>query len=130
MIFSIQHFVEDYLETLGLVGQDQYAVAVANLYDGSRLKSNERQFLLALHRIRTTLFRANPKLNRADFEQTLLKRLDSRFKKKIPSDNPTTFPGGVAPERAQITKATRKSISGLLEGYKHAVESRAIEMFW
>jgi len=130
MIFSIQRFVEDYLKACGLSGGDQYAVALANLYDHSRVDKNEQQFLLAMRRIRTTVFRANANLNRANFEKSLLKRLDTRFKKKLRSDNPTTFPGGVVLERARILKAKRKSINGLLKEFKHAVESKAIDTFW
>jgi hypothetical protein len=129
MIFSIQRFVEDYLERCRLSDPDQYAVSVANLYDRSRLKKKDREFLSSLHRIRTSFFRANSTLNRAQFEKELLKRLDSRFKKKLSGNNPATFPGGVAQERNRIS-TKRTTITDILDAFKHAVESRAVDSFW
>lgn len=129
MIFSIQRFIEDHLESRRLEDIDQYAVGIANLYDQSRKRKSDAQILASMHRMRTAFFRVNQTLNRADFEKSLLGRLDSRFKKKLLNSATLVFPGGVAKERVRI-RAARRSIHNLLKEFKNALESRAIDAFW
>jgi hypothetical protein len=45
MVFSIQRFIEDYLNKRRLNDADQYAVALANLYDDYRHGSSKDDFL-------------------------------------------------------------------------------------
>jgi hypothetical protein len=82
MIFSIQRYLEDYIERRSLTDADQYAVKVANLYQQKRSELSDSDLLRALHRVRTVFFRSNPHLNRLDFERKLIGLLDSRFLKK------------------------------------------------
>ena len=82
MVFSIQRFIEDYLNKRRIVDSDQYAVAVANLFDESRFDMSKQDFLLRMGRIKTSLFKQNRSLKRSEFESTLLSRLDAKFKKK------------------------------------------------
>lgn len=126
MIFSIQRYLEDLFERRGLADVDQYAVKVANLYDSRRPIEPDEDLLRALHKIRTIFFRNNSEVNRIQFESDLLKLLDDRFKKKLT----TEFPGGVTNERNQLSKRRRRNILSLLEVFCHAVEARAIDLFW
>jgi hypothetical protein len=128
MVFSVQRFIEDYLNRRSINDTDQYAVAVANLYDQSRSSLSQEEFLLRMRRIRTSLFRRNRALDRPGFETTLLRRLDAKFKKKL---NPSgqSFPGGLKSEARRFRKS-RRSIGKLLAGFKDAVEARAIDGFW
>jgi hypothetical protein len=130
MVFSIQRFLEDYFQRRRLEDADQYAVSIANLYDQSRAKKNDRQFLAAMRRVRTIFFRSNSTLNRAQFEKSLLGHLDNRFKKKATHNPIDSFPGGVVPERNKLLKQRRRTIQGLLSHFKSAVESRGIDSFW
>ena len=130
MIFSVQRFLEDHLNTRNLVDVDQYAVRIANLYDQTRSAKRERQFLASMGRIRTVLFRNNPELDRATFERDLLRRLDDRFKKKIVAEEATVFPRGVSPERRSLLRAPRRNIRVLLNEFRSAVEARAVDSFW
>ncbi|MGH9428150.1 MAG: hypothetical protein ACRD2L_17845, partial [Terriglobia bacterium] len=71
MIFSVQRYVEDYLERRGLTDNDQYAVKVANLYAAVRPTSSVPAFRKRLGSIHTVFFRANPSLVRSDFQAEL-----------------------------------------------------------
>lgn len=82
MIFSVQRYVEDYLERRGLVDNDQYAVKVANLFAGERHTIGDAAFQRRLGHIHTVFFRANPALARGAFEAELLDALDRRFPRK------------------------------------------------
>lgn len=82
MIFSIQRDLEDYFNRCGLGDPDQYAVAVARLYDRQRGSKTLRAFLSSMGRIRTTFFRANQGSPRAVLERKILDHLDGKFKKK------------------------------------------------
>jgi hypothetical protein len=130
MIFSIQRFLEDHFQKRRLEDPDQYAVSVANLYDRARPQKTEQQFLSAMRRIHTAFFRSNSSVDRSQFEKSLLKDLDSRFKKKAQDDAITSFPGGVSTERSRLRRQPRRSIRRLLDQFKKAVESRAIDSFW
>ncbi len=127
MIFSIQRYVEDYAAKRNLNDTDQYAVKLANLYDGERAKCDSGdEFLRKMHRIRTSFFVGNG-LDRSRFENQLLSRLDRKFKKKI---NPIdVFPGGVKASRAKLARKTR-SIGNVLAQFKSDVEARAVDAFW
>jgi hypothetical protein len=89
MIFSIQSYLEDYFDRRGLGDPDQYAVAVARLYDRERHGKAMPAFLAAMKRIRTAFYRRNDHLQRDTFERRLLAVLDGRFKKKDCSSSQT-----------------------------------------
>ncbi|SRR5712691_2365289 len=130
MIFAIQRYLEDYLERRQLRDVDQYSVALANLYAAKRGRSSKPEFQKSVRRIKTVFFRSNPALNRPDFERDLIARLDERFLKKKSVDGlPTVFPGGVAKERIRL-RARRRSMAGLLQQFKAAIEARAVDSFW
>jgi hypothetical protein len=130
MIFSIQRYLEDYVDRRQLKDVDQYSVSLANLYAAKRGRSSKSEFQKAVRRIKTVFFRNNPALKRQDFERELIARLDERFLKKKSIDGlPTDFPGGVAKERVRL-QARRKTMAGLLQEFKAAVESRAVDSLW
>jgi chemotaxis methyl-accepting protein methylase len=83
MIFSIQRDLEDYFNRCGFTDPDQYAVAVAKLYDRERQGKTPNAFLSSMTKIRTAFFRANDRVQRAAFERKVLTRLDGKFKKKV-----------------------------------------------
>jgi hypothetical protein len=87
VIFSIQTYLEDYFNQIGLADKDRYAVNLASLYDRKRHFESEGKFLSAMKRMRTTFYKRNSSISRVSFEKQLLKVLDSKFKKKdfIPS---------------------------------------------
>lgn len=82
MIFSIQTYLEDYFNRRGLGDPDQYAVALARLYDRERYGKSAPAFLADMRRIRTAFYRRNDHVQRDTFESKLLTVLDGRFKKK------------------------------------------------
>lgn len=82
MIFSIQTYLEDYFAKRGLADPDQYAVALARLYDRQRDNKAEPAFLVAMKRVRTIFYKRNDHIERDTFDRRLLSLLDSRFKKK------------------------------------------------
>lgn len=82
MIFSIQRHLEDYFSRRGLDDPDQYAVALAKLYDRSRHGTTAPAFLSSMNRMRTVFFRRNRQVQRDSFERKILELLDSKFKKK------------------------------------------------
>lgn len=127
MVFSIQRFIEDYLNKRGVNDVDQYSVAVANLFDECRFDMTKDDFLQRMGRIRTPLFKKNPALMRRQFESQLLTRLDTKFKKKI--SPATSFVGGLTKEASRF-RAKRRTIQSLLAEYKAAVESKAVDGFW
>lgn len=129
MLFAIQAYLEDYLNKRNLVDSDGYAVHLANLYFHQRSQSDIDSFLRRAMRIKTVMF-ANYKIrDRSEFERSLVRRLDQRFKKKLSSHNPA-FPGGTEQERIQLQKLPRRTIGGLLTEFKYAVEARAVDSFW
>jgi len=65
-------------------------------------------------------------VNRAEFESELIKLLNRHFKKNTLRE----FPGGVTIEERRLSQSHRKTIRLLLESFCHAVESRAIDVFW
>jgi len=129
MLFAIQAFVEDFISRRNLRDTDSYAVHVSNLYFHERLSLEDNGFRKRMRRIKTVFFDNNNIDNRAEFERTLLERLDKRFKKNLPTMNPS-FPGGITTEIKRLQKLPRKTVLALLRGFKSAVEARAIDMFW
>ncbi len=87
MIFSIQRYLEDYFERLGLRDADQYAIKLANIYASFGPTSSDKDVLHSIHRIHTVFFRNNDSLDRAEFENKLLASLNRKFKKKRQSLN-------------------------------------------
>jgi hypothetical protein len=83
MIFSIQRDLEDYFNRCGLGDPDQYAVALARLYDRQRGGKTLGAFLSSMGKIRTAFFRANQGSPRAVLERKILSHLDGKFKKKV-----------------------------------------------
>jgi len=83
MIFSIQHFLEDYFHHRNLSDVDQYAVKLANLYALRRKGKTGADFLKAMSRLQTVFYRNNSHLNRASLERDMLLHLDRRFKKNF-----------------------------------------------
>jgi hypothetical protein len=131
MIFSIQRYLEDLFSKRGLEDPDQYAVTLANLYDQQRNGANKDAFLRKMHLLKTIFFRANRGLERNDFEEDVLQRLDQKFVKKK-SSNPEyeLFPGGVVREKRRIDRTSRCTIRNVLTEFKRAIEARAIDVFW
>jgi hypothetical protein len=82
MIFSIQSYVEDYFNRRGLADPDQYAVALARLYDTGRQGKTPSEFLSAMKRLRTVFYKRNDHVERDTFDRRMLALLDSRFKTK------------------------------------------------
>jgi len=82
MLFTIQAYLEDYLSKRNLVDSDGYAVRLANLYFYQRSSKDIPQFLRSVRRIKTVLFANNGIGNRAEFERSLVRRLDNNFQKK------------------------------------------------
>jgi hypothetical protein len=129
MIFSVQRFLEDHFSRRALTDVDQYAVRLANLYGQRRWTQTRVAFEKRMHRIQTVVFRGNRIGDRLTFERGLLDVLEAKFPKKKSNSLPTSFPGGVAAEQKAIARA-RLSVRGLLDLFKRAVESRAIDNFW
>src|SRR5216684_4722264 len=109
MIFSIQHYLEDFFNQRNLEDVDQYAVKLANLYAGKRQTAKDEYILESMRRIQTVFYRNNAELDRPFLEREILRRLDRRFKKKVLEVDDCEFPGGVAPESAQLKKLERRS---------------------
>jgi len=129
LIFSIQRFLEDRFSQRGLSDNDQYAVRLANLYGQRRSGGSKAVFLKSMHRLQTVFFRGNSIADRTEFELALLDVLDGKFLKKKFNSLPTSFPGGVAAEQKKVAR-TRLSVHGLLDLFKRAIESRAVDSFW
>ena len=100
MLFTIQAYLEDYLNKQNLVDTDGYAVHLANLYFYYRSTMDVTAFLRKVRRIRTVIF-VNSDRDRAEFEKVLVDRLDRRFKKKAGTYNPA-FPGGTEFEKKKL----------------------------
>lgn len=128
MIFSVQRFVEDYLERRRLADIDDYAIGAATAFERAGAAASEDDVAQRLRRIRTALFRRNAGLNRAEFERQLARALKRRFPKKKDIELPA-FIGGLDSVRRRI-RSRRRSISSLLTEFGKAVESRAIDAFW
>jgi hypothetical protein len=129
MLFTIQTYIEEYLNKRNMKDPDGYAVRLANLYFYHRTKTEDTLFLTKIRRIRTVIFVNNNVLNRNEFELSLIHRLDNRFKKKLdPSDS--CFPGGVEKERERLKRIPKLTIDILLNEFSHAIEARAIDAFW
>lgn len=82
MIYSIQTFLEDYFNRLGLVDVDKYAVGLARLYDRQRHGKTQPAFLSSMKQIRTGFYKQNENTQRSAFERKILTLLDGKFKKK------------------------------------------------
>jgi len=83
MIFEIQTYIEDYFARRGLSDPDQYAVALAKLYDRERHSKTVAAFLEAMRRVRTGFYRRNDRIQREPFDRQLLAQLDRKFKKTL-----------------------------------------------
>lgn len=129
MLFTIQTYLEDYLRRRNIIDTDGYAVRLANIYFHHRALMEAGRFLQRIKRVRTVMFTNNAIDNRSDFERVLIDTLDKRFKKKLPSDNPS-FPGGLERESKILQHLSRRSVDIVLQEFKTAVEARAIDAFW
>jgi len=130
MIFSIQRFIEDYLQRRGLSDGDQYAVRVANLYASRRRIGRDKEFLTLLHRVRTSLFRNNRGLSRDNVECQILAALDSKFKGKTAELKYLFSRPEAQAERAALRKMPRRSIAVILQTFQRGTGARNIDMFW
>lgn len=130
MLLTIQAFVEDFINSRGWEDTDGYGVQLSRMYFYSRRALDEQTFLTKMHRVRTIFFARNGISERAIFEQKLLRRLDSKFKKKLWALTNPGFPGGVEEEKAKLGRLKRRTISEILRLFKHGVESRGVETFW
>lgn len=83
MIFSVQHYLEDYFHQRNLRDVDQYAVKLANLYARQREGKQATGFLKAMRRVQTVFYKNNSNIGRAPTEREILRRLDGKFQKKI-----------------------------------------------
>lgn len=129
MIFTLQHYIEDYFHKLNLTDSDQYAVRLANLYFRKRSEQSKEDFSMSIHCLRTVFYKINSSISRSEFETNLLKLLDSRFKKKVTSQK-IDFPGGLAQERRYLNRIRRRTIKNILHEFKCAIEARAIDALW
>jgi hypothetical protein len=133
VVFSIQRFLEDLFARGRHDDPDQYAIALANLYDRRRREGSREDFLGAMRKLRTSFFRVNG-LDRSDFEERLAKLLDQRFKKKLHENPgpgvPAEFETNLRATGRAVQRAKRRSIRALLQGYARSVESSGVEMFW
>lgn len=129
MLFTIQTYIEEYLSNRNMTDSDGYAIHLANLYFYHRSNTEDALFLNKVGRIRTILFLNNAIGNRKGFELALIHRLDNKFKKKLGS-NSTYFPGGTELEKEKLQHLHKLTIDILLNEFKHAIESRAIDAFW
>jgi protein-disulfide isomerase-like protein with CxxC motif len=82
MIFSVQHYLEDYFHQRNFRDIDQYAVKLANLYARKRQSEQPVRFLKAMRRIQTVFYKNNSEIERAPTEKEILRRLDGKFQKK------------------------------------------------
>jgi hypothetical protein len=130
MIFSVQHYIEDYFDQRNLLDVDQYAVKLANLYTRNRPDASDDDILKSMRRIQTVFYGNNSELDRSFLEREILRRLDRKFKKKLSDPDDCEFPGGVGPERAQLKKLRRRSVQHILRAFKHGIEARAIDAMW
>jgi hypothetical protein len=130
MIFSVQHYIEDYLDQRNLLDVDQYAVKLANLYTSKRADASDEDILKSMRRVRTVFYGNNSELDRSSLEREILRRLDRKFKKKLSDPDDCEFPGGVSPERATLKRLRRRSIERILQAFKHGIEARAIDAMW
>ncbi len=130
MIFSVQHYIEDYLDHRNLLDVDQYAVKLANLYTSKRADVSDEDILKSMRRIRTVFYGNNSELDRSSLEREILRRLDRKFKKKLSDPDDCEFPGGVSSERAQLKRLRRRSVQHILLAFKHGIEARAIDTMW
>jgi hypothetical protein len=130
MIFSIQRFLEDYLQKRGFSDGDQYAIRVANLYAARRKASQDKAFLTLLHRVQTTLFRNNKDLKRDIVERQFLKALDHKFQGRTTELADLFARPEARSVQATLKKMPRRSISSILHGFKQATRARIVDPFW
>ena len=83
-----------------------------------------------MHRIATVFFRSNEIGDRVDFEVKLLDTLEGKFPKKNSVNLAVSFPGGVTSEKTKLRQRERLTVRSVLDQFKHAVESRAVDGFW
>jgi hypothetical protein len=129
MLFTIQTYLEEYLSKRNMVDFDGYAVRLANLYFYYRSNTEDALFFSKIGHIKTVLFLNNSIENRKEFEQSLIRRLDNKFKKKLGSNNPP-FPGGTELEKEKFRHLPKLTIDILLNEFSDAIEARAIDAFW
>jgi hypothetical protein len=129
MIFSIQRFLEDHFERLGLADVDQYAIRIANTFERIGPGASQETLAREIGRLRTVFYRRNSGLCRKDFEVKLVETLLSRFKKKRANVDSVFFNRCIAPARARL-RVRRRSIVALLYEFKKAIEARAVDVFW
>lgn len=130
MIFSIQRFVEDYLQRRGLSDHDQYALRVANLYASRHGAEPDKDFLITVHRLRTSLFKNNRELSRDTVERQILAALDSKFKGKTAELSHVFELPEARAERAALRQMPRRSIGAILHGFHRATRARIVDSFW
>ncbi|WNG14271.1 hypothetical protein [Cystobacter fuscus] len=131
MIFSIQRFVEDYFSRRSWDDDDQFAVAIANLYASRRWDVRDVEFLVLLGRLRTVFYKRNKIKDKKEFGRVLLCELDRKFlKKKDQVDPDAVFAGGLKAERRAVKRLKRKSMRVLLEKFSLALRSKAVDSFW
>jgi hypothetical protein len=130
MIFSIQHYLEDYFHQRNLLDTDQYAIKLANLYARKRHTAIDEDILKSMRRIQTVFYGNNSQPDRPLLEREILRRLDRKFKKKLSDVDDCEFPGGVAPESAQLKKLYRRSVANVLQLFKQGIEARAVDVIW
>ena len=129
MLFTIQTYLEEYFSKRNMADSDGYAVSLANLYFYQRSTTEDTLFLSKVGHIKTVFFVNNGIRGRKDFEQSLIRHLDYKYKKKLGSNNPF-FPGGIEQEKEKLHQLTRLTIDNLLNEFKSATEARAIDAFW
>jgi hypothetical protein len=129
MLFSIQTYLEEYISKRNMIDSDGYAIKLANLYFYYRSKITDEQFLSKVAHIRTVLFLNNGVTHRKEFEHTLIRRLDNKYKKKLTNNN-QDFPGGTQLESVKLQQLPKLTIENVLEEFCDAVEARGIDAFW
>ena len=129
MLFEIQVYIEEYLDSHGIGDADGYAVKLANIYYFDRLKLSDQAFSTKIHRIKTVLFLNNRSKDRILLENSLVKRLDRIFKDKLRSTDALS-PFNKGADKAPEQPPARLTINSMLIGFSKAIESVAINAFW
>jgi hypothetical protein len=86
VLFSIQIYIEEYLNKRNLIDSDGYAVHLANIYYHHNSNVNNNLLSSKVSRIKTVFFLNNNISNRKDFEYGLIQYLGKKIKKNFNSD--------------------------------------------
>ncbi len=128
MIYSLQAYIEDYLSRRNIQDDDGYAIRLTVMFYRFRSQMSDENFISKIHRIHTTLFKNN-RINRLDFELTILKRIDANINKTFPGLS--EYYSDVIEKEKDIVFCQKKlTMKSIITGFKHSIESKSIDLFW